>query len=86
MNSQITTVTQKGQVTIPASIRKLLGIQPKQKVEFNYSNGQVTISPVKDFLDFGGTISTPAKNKNKDLNSFLKAKRKAIYERKLKNP
>ncbi len=42
-----TTMTSKGQVTIPKAVRERLGLRPGSKVEFRQSeNGDVVISPV----------------------------------------
>lgn len=43
----ITTVTQRGQVTIPAEVRKLLGTKPRDKVSFRVENGEVHLVPVR---------------------------------------
>jgi AbrB family looped-hinge helix DNA binding protein len=41
-----TTLTSKGQVTIPAKIRERLGIKPKDRVRFEVdSDGSVRITP-----------------------------------------
>ena len=50
MNVQPTTITQKGQVTIPASVRKLLHLQSGDQVEFVVTNKkEVRIKPAKRF-------------------------------------
>ena len=42
-----TTVTSKGQVTIPKQMRDYLGLQPGSQVDFSYTaDGQVVIRPV----------------------------------------
>ncbi len=46
MSGLETTMTQKGQVTIPAEIRARLGLKPKDKVQFELKEGTVTIRPV----------------------------------------
>lgn len=38
-----TMVTQRGQVTIPAEVRKLLGVRPREKVAFAIDRGQVRL-------------------------------------------
>lgn len=53
-----TTVTQKGQATIPLPIRKMLGIKPNGKVSFEMKEGEVLIKPVKDFLSLRGSLSS----------------------------
>ena len=43
-----TTVTTKGQVTIPKQLRDYLGLEPGSRVDFAYTaDGQVVIRPVK---------------------------------------
>jgi AbrB family looped-hinge helix DNA binding protein len=43
-----TTVTTKGQVTIPKQMRDYLGLEPGSLVDFEYTaDGQVVIRPVK---------------------------------------
>ncbi|BBO21128.1 MAG: AbrB family transcriptional regulator [Rhodocyclaceae bacterium] len=43
-----TTVTTKGQVTIPKQLRDYLGLTPGSQVDFGYTaDGQVVIRPVK---------------------------------------
>jgi AbrB family looped-hinge helix DNA binding protein len=42
-----TTVTSKGQVTIPKQLRDYLGLQPGSQVDFTYTaEGEVVIRPV----------------------------------------
>jgi AbrB family looped-hinge helix DNA binding protein len=47
----LSSVSPKGQITIPAAIRQLLGVRPKDKVAFRVENGQVFISPANSTLD-----------------------------------
>ena len=55
-----TTVTTKGQVTIPKRMREYLGLEPGSQVDFGYtSDGQVVIKPV-----------TPAKKGRKKPSRF----------------
>lgn len=39
-------ITSKGQVTIPAEIRKQAGLTPNTEVEFEYRDGEVILRPV----------------------------------------
>lgn len=43
--TQETTLTQKGQVTIPVAIRSTLGLKPKDKVRFEVVGDEVKIKP-----------------------------------------
>jgi len=46
-----TSVTSKGQVTIPAEIREHMGIKPKDKVQFEVdADGTVRVSPAPSRL------------------------------------
>ncbi|MBF8267640.1 MAG: SpoVT / AbrB like protein [Dehalococcoidia bacterium] len=50
MEGQTTTVTSKGQVTIPGEIRKALNIKPKDRVAFELLDGEVRLRPVHSRL------------------------------------
>lgn len=54
-------VTQKGQATIPAPIRKKLGIKPNGKVAFTIRKNDVVIKPVVDFFTLRGSIKSKKK-------------------------
>ncbi len=53
---QITTVTQKGQVTIPKYARKSLGIRPRGKVKIEIKANYIKISPAITILDLAGKL------------------------------
>lgn len=59
----ITTITQKGQVTIPIAIRNALGWSSYDQVEVKMGDGIVEIGPVEDFLSMGGSVK-PIKGKS----------------------
>jgi len=42
------TVTSKGQVTIPAEMRRLLGLTPGKRVAFRLERGHITVEAIKD--------------------------------------
>ncbi len=64
----MTTVTQKGQVTIPAVFRKRLGISRGKKVRFVPSPtnaGEIILQPLKDLRSLRGVFQTNKRyNKN----------------------
>jgi antitoxin PrlF len=47
MREIVTTVTERGQVTIPAEIRRRLGIKPRDKVAFAIDDTEVRLRPVQ---------------------------------------
>ena len=47
MREITTPVTQRGQVTIPPEVRRLLGIKPRDKVSVAIEDGQVRLVPAR---------------------------------------
>ncbi len=45
-----TTVTSKGQVTIPIELRRALNIKPKDKVAFELAKGEIRLRPIQSRL------------------------------------
>lgn len=61
---QTTTVTQKGQVTIPAPIRKALGLKKGDQVRFSLSkNKEATLKVAKktSIMDLFGSLKSDVK-------------------------
>ena len=56
----LSSVSPKGQITIPVAIRRLLGVKPKDTVAFAIKDGQVTISPARFSLESAfGSLEPP---------------------------
>ena len=66
MQSVITTVTQKGQVSIPKHIRQALGMGVYSKVYVKRVKGYIKIEATKDILDMAGKIK-PNINQSKSV-------------------
>lgn len=60
-----TTITQKGQITIPKEIRDALKINKGERllIEFKEGEEEIRIKPTLDILDIAGTFKVK-KNKN----------------------
>ena len=54
-------ITSQGQISIPAKIRKELGLNKKQKAIVSVEKGKMVVEPVKDFLELGGSLTTNKK-------------------------
>lgn len=65
-----TSITQKGQVTIPKKIREYLGLKIKNHVEFEIEKGQVIIKPATSLEANFGKIKPKMKPEN-----FAKARK-----------
>ncbi len=74
----ISTITSKGQVTIPKEIRSFLGIKPSDKINFTVEKGNVVLKPVRTLKDFRGSV--PIKN-NSDIDKERSQARKIVGER-----
>lgn len=51
MKQYTTTMTQRGQVTVPVEVQRLLRIGPKDKVTFTVEDHVVRLSPARDLLN-----------------------------------
>ena len=52
----LSTITTKGQVTIPKSLRDLFAIGPGDKVDFSAEGGRIILRPVQTLRDLRGSI------------------------------
>jgi AbrB family looped-hinge helix DNA binding protein len=78
----VSSLTSKGQVTIPASIRKALGLKPGEKVTFRLEHGAVRIQPAR-----ASVIDSYATVKLKGFKSLKQLRRETaerVAERALK--
>jgi AbrB family looped-hinge helix DNA binding protein len=56
MKNVTTSVTSKGQVTIPKEIRDLVGIRPRDRVGFRVEDGVIRIVKQRTVRDVAGTV------------------------------
>jgi len=57
----MTTITSKGQVTIPIDIRDKFDFVPGKKIKFQVKDNDVIIKPVADFIDLMGAFHSKKK-------------------------
>lgn len=67
LNTYSSTITSKGQATIPVPIRKKLGIKPGEKIYFAENGKEVVLKSLSDSVDeLAGSLKTNIKwNKKK---------------------
>ena len=53
------TVTSKGQVTLPKSVRDALGLKKGDRVLFRVQKGRAILAKVPDLLDLAGSVPVP---------------------------
>ncbi len=54
-------ITSQGQLSIPAAMRRKLGIPLKGKVALSLEKGKIVITPVENWLDLKGSLHTNKK-------------------------
>ncbi|MCK4418200.1 AbrB/MazE/SpoVT family DNA-binding domain-containing protein [Candidatus Aerophobetes bacterium] len=78
IKTNITSISPKGQVTIPKKIRDYLKVKPKDKIEFEIEKGIVRLKPVKSLeLNFG---KVKPKEKPEDFKKIRKFFEKKVGE------
>ncbi|HOZ03014.1 MAG TPA: AbrB/MazE/SpoVT family DNA-binding domain-containing protein [Candidatus Woesebacteria bacterium] len=72
MNMYYTTsVTSKGQTTIPADIRKYLQVETGSRVVFSLRDDMVVIEPEKSFVNLRGIIKSKKKIANAEWDKAI---------------
>ncbi len=67
----ISTLTQKGQATIPVEIREFLGLSPSDRIAFLKRKKEVIVKPAVNFLSLKGSIKTRKKYSDKRVDKTL---------------
>lgn len=83
MQIQPTTITQKGQVTIPAPVRKALGLKRGDQVQFTLKKKVVQIKVAKRFsiMSLYGSLKPKVKyQKTDDIYKIIKKEEQAWPE------
>lgn len=66
-----TNITQKGQVTIPSSVRREMGLKSGEKVLFEKKGEDFVVKKLPNFLDLMGSIKTKKKYSEKAINKAI---------------
>ena len=51
-------ITSQGQISIPAPLRKKLGLDKFNKATIREEDGKMLIEPIKDLIDLKGSLNT----------------------------
>lgn len=79
MKEITTTLTRRSQVTVPAEVRRLLGLKPRDKVTFAIIEGEVHLKPVAYSLELACGSVKPS-GKPEDFDELSHAARDAKAE------
>ena len=61
------TITQRSQVTVPAEVRRVLGVKPRDKVTFTIEDGEVRLAPASFSIEtVYGSVKPSGKPENFD--------------------
>ena len=80
----VTTMTKRGQVTVPAEVRRLLGLKPRDKVAFAIEEDQVQLMPVK-FTPESAFGSVKPATQTDDFKAISRASREEKVNRDISN-
>ena len=75
------TITSKGQVTIPKAIRDALSLQTGDKIAFVVQGDDVSISKSPDLLELAGSVKVPPGMRGKPFSEIRATARKARTSR-----
>lgn len=77
---QHSTVTSKGQTTIPKEIREFLKLKPHDRLFYLIEEGKVILKPLHgDILELRGSV--PAKKRPEDFDAIRATTRKTIAKK-----
>ena len=83
MKKITTTTTQRGQVTIPAEVRRVLGLKPRDKVAFTIEGTEVRLIPASYALESAYGSLKPDK-RPEDFDGASRAAKEAKIEKTLR--
>lgn len=73
-------VSDKGQITIPASVRKKLGLKAKSRVEIEIRDNTAIIKPMMSILDLSGILRDRVGDKLSDWEKVRTDMERAVAE------
>ena len=74
---QIVTITDHGQITIPASMRRAISLDLYNKAMVKIEDKIITVEPIIDLLSLGGILINKSK-KQKNIDKIIELEEKAI--------
>lgn len=78
----VSTLTSKGQMTIPKEVRKALNLKPSEKVIIVVEGDHAVIKPLRgNILDIGGSIKIPDKEKPVTFHKVREVVKKRIAKK-----
>lgn len=76
----IARVSNKGQITLPAKVRKSLGIRPNSRVELDIRANEIVVRPARTVRDVAGLFRDAARGKTTDWSEQRRIAMEAVAE------
>lgn len=73
-------LSEKGQVTLPAGARRKLGLKPKSKMEVEITEEGILLRPIKSIMELSGILHEYAKGKSTDWDTIREETMKAVVQ------
>jgi AbrB family looped-hinge helix DNA binding protein len=73
-------VSDKGQITLPAKVRKSLGIRARSKMDVRVEGNEVVLRPVKSVMELSGVLHERAKGKPTDWETIRQQTTDAVAQ------
>lgn len=74
---QIVTITDQGQITIPASMRRAISLDLYNKAMVKIEDKMIMVEPIIDLLSLGGMLINKSK-KQKNIDKIIELEEKTI--------
>jgi antitoxin PrlF len=81
MSDYTTSMTQRSQVTIPAEVRRVLGLRPRDRVTFSVRGTEVTLKPVTWTLESVAGSVEPLSADSQDFDEQIRAAKEELADR-----
>ncbi|OGE07784.1 hypothetical protein A3I53_02185 [Candidatus Curtissbacteria bacterium RIFCSPLOWO2_02_FULL_40_13b] len=65
--TNIVSITSQGQISIPAKMRRQLGLDKTKKALISVHNDKILVEPVHDFIEMGGTLKINLKVSSRQI-------------------
>jgi len=78
--TQVVSITNQGQITIPAALRRMLGLDQYRKASVRVEHSKIVIEPIPNLMDLSGLLKERAL-KGKTAVEIMQLEKKAIGKR-----
>lgn len=74
---QIVSITNQGQITIPAAFRKVMGLNQYRKASVRTENNKIVVEPIPDLMSLAGSLQNRAL-KNKKIGEVIRIEKESV--------